>query len=211
MILGPTIIRECSVCGKHISQSSMVSGNTFGARFWTDGSIDAPMLLDNSWLIKCQHCASLVWIDEQKQVGQIEHKGPFAPVDERFSNARPGFTPTLQDYADFLETCKNNQDKERYVRVRAWWAGNDSSRNTDKIPPLDAFEAQNLRALLNLLDEDNDSDRIMKAEAFRELGQFADAEKLLEYKFEKKLLKTASFIRELNRKQITTVAEMKFE
>jgi uncharacterized Zn finger protein len=60
MIPGPTVIYECSSCGKHIEQQTIVSGNTFGARFWTDGKVDAPMLPDEPWLVKCQHCGILV-------------------------------------------------------------------------------------------------------------------------------------------------------
>jgi hypothetical protein len=72
MTPGPTIIRECSACGKHISQHTIGSGNTFGARFWTDGKRDAPMFPDQPWLVRCQHCGTLVWIDEQTQIGEID-------------------------------------------------------------------------------------------------------------------------------------------
>ncbi|MBN1464158.1 hypothetical protein JXA02_00250 [candidate division KSB1 bacterium] len=39
MILGTVIIRKCSACGELIVEDSIGSGNTFGARFWTDGRI----------------------------------------------------------------------------------------------------------------------------------------------------------------------------
>ena len=44
MLPGPTIIRECPECGQPIKQWTLLSGNAFGARFWTDGKPDAPML-----------------------------------------------------------------------------------------------------------------------------------------------------------------------
>lgn len=38
-IPGPTVIRECPQCRVPIEQDTMTSGNTFGARFWSDGKM----------------------------------------------------------------------------------------------------------------------------------------------------------------------------
>lgn len=208
---GPTIVRECCACGKNIAQYTIRSGNTIGARFWTDGARDAPMLRDQPWLVKCPHCRTLVWIDEQKQVGVIDPRGSETRGADKFADARPALTPTLQDYAHFLEAGVSDKQKERYVRLRAWWAGNDLRRESGQSTPLDSFETANLRAFVTLLDEAEDNDRLMKAEALRELGEFADAEILLATEFGDELKQAVSIIRDLNQKQITTVAEMKSE
>jgi hypothetical protein len=50
----------------------------------------------------------------------------------------------------------------------------------------------------------------MKAEAFRELGEFSKAEKLLAPKFWSTMTEAASIIRDLNKKQITKVTELCF-
>lgn len=211
MTPGPTIIRECSVCGKHIAQHTIGSGNTFGARFWTDGKRDAPMLPDQPWLVKCQHCGSLVWIDEQKQVGEIDPWGLEPRDADRFADARPASTPTLRHYVHFLEADVSDKQKERYVRLRTWWAGNDARRESVQSTSLDSHETENLRAFVTLLNEAEDNDRLMKAEALRELGEFVDAENLLATEFEAELKLAVSIIRDLNQKEIATVAEMKFE
>lgn len=211
MTPGSTIIRECSACGKHIAQHTIASGNTFGARFWTDGKRDASMLPDQPWLVKCEHCNSLVWIDEQKQVGEIDPWGSRARDADKFPDARSALTPTLQEYAQLIEAGVSDKNKERYLRLRAWWAGNDPRRDTGRSAPLDSFEARNLRAFVTLLDEAEDNDRIMKAEALRELGEFAAAENLLATEFGEELLQAVSIISDLNLKRIATVAEMKFE
>jgi len=211
MTPGPTKIRECSACGKHVTEHTIGSGNTFGARFWTDGKIDAPMLPDQPWLIKCQHCGTLVWIDELTQVGKIDPGGVETLYGSRFPDARPGLVPTLQDYTAFLETGLSDKQKERYVRLRSWWAGNDSRRGSNQSKPLNSFETENLRAFVNLLDESEEGDRLMKAEALRELGEFAEAKRLLVPKFDDDLAQAASIIRDLNNKRVATVAEMRFE
>ena len=210
MTPGPTIIRECSACGKHIAQHTIASGNTFGARFWTDGKRSAPMLPDQPWLVKCQHCDTLIWIDEQRQAGEIYPRGLKSCETDRFTDARPASTPTLQDYTGFLAAGISDKRKERYIRLRIWWAGNDHRRESGQSALLDSIETENLRAFVTLLDEAEVNDRIMKAEALRELGEFADAQKLLATKFDDELTQAVSIIRELNQKGITTVAEMKF-
>lgn len=211
MTPGPTIIRQCSACGNHIAQHTIGSGNTFGARFWTDGKRDAPMLPDQPWLVRCRHCNTLVWIDEQKQVGEIDSWGSETRDADKFPDARPATTPTFQDYAGFLGAGVRDKEKERYVRLRTWWSGNDPRREAGQSKPLDSFEAQNLRAFISLLDEAEDNDRIMMAEALRELGEFAAAASLLATGFGDELLQAISIISDLNQKRLATVAEMRFE
>ncbi len=169
------------------------------------------MLPDQPWLVKCQHCGALVWIDEQTKVGEIEPWGSGTGDAGRFADARPASTPSLQDYAGLLKAGVSDKQKERYVRLRTWWAGNDPRRESGQSTPLDSPEAENLRAFVTLLDEADDNDRVMKAEALRELGEFADAERLLATKFEEELTQAVSIIRDLNQKGILTVAEMEFQ
>ena len=105
---------------------------------------------------------------------------------------------------------RRNKQKERYVRQRKWWAGNDSRRGSED-SPLSYFEVENLFSFIALLNKYEKDDRIMKAEAFRELGEFSKAEKLLAPKFWSTMTKAASIIRDLNKKKITKLTEMIFE
>jgi len=169
------------------------------------------MLPDQPWLVKCQHCGTLVWIDEQRQVGETYQPQSLKNRDaDKFADARPASTPTLQDYAGFLKAGVSDKQKERYVRLRIWWAGNDPRRESGQSTPLDSFETENLRAFVMLLDEAEINDRIMKAEALRELGEFTNAQKLLATEIDDELIQVVSIIRNLNQMGITTVAEMKF-
>jgi len=36
---GPDIIRRCTGCGSGVTERTMLSGNTFGAKIWTDGKL----------------------------------------------------------------------------------------------------------------------------------------------------------------------------
>jgi len=46
MIPGPGQVVACPRCEAEASYSTMISGNNFGARFWTDGRMIAPMLVE---------------------------------------------------------------------------------------------------------------------------------------------------------------------
>jgi hypothetical protein len=50
----------------------------------------------------------------------------------------------------------------------------------------------------------------MKAEVFRELGEFEEAESLLSIEFEEDFSLAVSLIRELNQRRIVTVSEIFF-
>lgn len=67
MLPGPKIIRKCSKCKNLVQQETLMSGNTLGARYYTDGKMEAPMLPYLQYLIKCPHCNYLIWINKQKK------------------------------------------------------------------------------------------------------------------------------------------------
>ena len=209
MTPGPTIIRKCSICGELIAEYTINSGNTFGARFWTDGKTDAPMLPDAPWLVKCKHCEELLWIDEQEQIGKIEPWGILEEDDSKFKDALPPVTPSLQDYFTGLSTGVFERRKERYLRLRIWWAGNDMRRDMDQSKSMSDKEISNLRAFMPLLDETNENDRIMKAEAMRELGMFEEANALLTKPFSKELAQAAAIISDLTGQKVSAVREMR--
>lgn len=210
MTPGPTIIRECSACRKLIAQHTIGSGNTLGARFWTDGKRDAPMLPDEPWLVKCPHCGARIWIDEQKQVGEIEPWGARDQDAAKFSDACPYGTPSIHDYLAFLAKGVSDDQKKHYLRLRVWWAGNDERRQGAEDAPMSSEETDNLRAFVLLLDETEESDRLMKAEAMRELGHFAEARGLLSKPFSTELSQAVAIITELTEQEMTSVMEMKF-
>jgi len=169
---GPSIIRRCSGCSGLIIQPTILSGNTIGARFWTDAYQRAPMLPDLPAMVRCPHCEALVWISELKHVGAVDAK------DKRhkaFPDAQHYAPPTFEDYIQKLDEEVADGAKAKYLRVNAWWAGNHPRRKGRSVPPLFADERDNLRALAPLLDETIEHDRLMMAEVMRELGEFEDA------------------------------------
>jgi hypothetical protein len=209
---GPTIIRECPTCSQYIKQVTLESGNMVGARFWTDGKMDAPMMPEQPWLVKCPSCKSLFWVDKAKQLAELE---PLANVKKEFSDALVYEHLTETDYLKFLQKKNISKKKEEYVRIRAWWCSNDSMRY-EKPPQgfkvvFSKDQEDNISELYELLDEKDQNQRIMKAEIARERSMFDEAISLLEYKFSKGFDKAVSVIRERCKSRSAVVAEIKYK
>src|SRR5512137_2322750 len=100
MLPGPTNIRRCSFCGNPIAENTVRSWNTFGARGWTDGKMEAPMRPDKPLLARCPHCNGLVWIEEQEQVGRIGVTESLST--SRFKDAALCETLEAQEYFSYL-------------------------------------------------------------------------------------------------------------
>lgn len=95
------------------------------------------MLPDHLLLVLCPHCASPVWIEELEVVGRIS---PWQGGEERFWEAARFHVPPARDYLALLRKEFATPEKERYVRIRAWRAGNDVRRAPDKESPLSSSE-----------------------------------------------------------------------
>ncbi len=208
MTPGPTIIRKCSVCSKSIEQHTIGSGNTFGATFWTDGKQEAPMSPDQPWLVRCPHCQAPLWIDELEEIGEVE---PWGDRRGNFIDAIPYETPSFDYYVALLEKGIGSPEKERYVRLRLWWAGNDARRTSAKEIPISSREASNLTAFAEMLDEADANDLVMKAEVMRELGRFDDARSLLARSVDRRISQAVKIIKSLVVKGDRYVSEMRFK
>jgi hypothetical protein len=178
---------------------TILSGNTLGARVWTDAKQMAPMNPETPPFIWCRHCQQGYWLADAKRVRNV---GRTSGLDNQRLEAEDQIhEPTAEQYYEVLEThnfagrrrtpgrsslgwflrllfenTSVQREREKTLRVLAWWRHNDAYRNrfsTDNPPPVltDACK-RNLHALIAMLDA-TDNDRIMRAELLRELGNFA--------------------------------------
>jgi len=142
-------------------------------------------------------------------IAKPEPKYEEGGITDQFKDAKLVSEPTFNEFLDFLLPGVHDRETERYVRLHAWWAGNDPRRQGGQAAPMTHVETANLRALLPFLEESNDADRYMKAEGFRELGEFSAAEKLLATQFDNDRLRAgARYIRDFILKKCATVHEI---
>jgi hypothetical protein len=183
------IVRECPHCKAHVVQEDTLSGNTIGAKVYTDGKREAKMLPDHPALVKCPVCGGRFWVEEAVEVDY-----GFEAAEGKKKVQAPAETELL----DYLVGQVVPRKQEKYLRFRAWWAANDVWRWLPNPKPAFSNEqVKNLKALSALLDESDSDERIFKAEIARELGNFEECLLLLSYQFEKDYDWTVGFIRKL--------------
>jgi len=186
MIPGPDKIIACPNCKGLAKYMTLVSGNTFGARLWTDGKQVAPMLPRPLAVVMCRHCMECFWLAEAEEVGTVDRwRGEGQQVNPAWATAEEVQEPTEEEYYGALEKgLAATPEQERNLRVLAWWRRNDAFRDAlqppaEGIPSAPGPWRKNLKALAHLLDEGDENDRLMKAEVLRELGDFESAKQVL--------------------------------
>ena len=191
------IVRECPHCNARFVQEDTLSGNTIGAKVYTDGKREAKMLPDHPALVKCPVCGGLFWVQEAEE------------VDSGFEAAegKPKvLDPSEKEMLAFLADQNLPKDKEIYLRMRAWWAANDVWRwLPNPKPAFSKEQVKNLDALSALFDESEPNQRILKAEIAREMGRFDECLLLLSYQFEPGYDFAVSFIRKLAEGKVQAV------
>ena len=186
MIPGPDQIIACPKCKGLAKYMTLVSGNTFGARVWTDGKQVAPMLPRPPAVVKCRHCGECYWLAEAQELGTVDRwGGEGQQVNPAWAAVEEVQEPTEEEYyRAFEKGLATSPEQERNLRVLAWWRRNDAFRDAPRAPAGGDPSApgpwrKNLQALAHLFHEGGENDSLMKAEVLRELGDFASAKQVL--------------------------------
>lgn len=181
MLPGPTLVYQCPKCGRRITRESLLSGNTLGAIYYSDGKFFAPMLPEFPILTKCKQCNTILWLSKLEEIGNNE---------SYFENS---FDTTYADKAKFLsindyfraldEGLAETTEEEIFIRQRIWWSYNDRVRKGNKLFVNKNDERRwemNCYKLINLLDYSDLNQRVMIAELKRNLGDFNGCIEVLE-------------------------------
>lgn len=189
MLPGPKLIKECPACKGHIIEKTIASGNTFGALFWPDGKMEAPMMPNYPAYIGCPHCKASFWIEDAELVKSLgwdegielpdsildiaQHKYPLSYKD-----------PTESIYLQGLKDSKLTKDKEIYLRVNLMRLYNDANRDQKTQRPTTKAQKDNWQRLIEILGNETTEDKLLKAEVYREMGEFNQAKATLKGEFD---------------------------
>jgi len=130
MTEGPDCIYKCLGCGNHLTKGSIASGNTFGAKIYSDGKRIAPNLPEFPDLTQCKKCNTFLWLRKIKESGtyfgdikntewEKADRVEFLEIDDYFIALNSGIAESRFD--------------EIYIRNAIWWAYNDRIRNGNDI------------------------------------------------------------------------------
>ena len=171
MTPGPTLLKECNKCGGLSWTGTFASTNTFGAKFWPDGKMDAPMQPDEHWLVLCGHCNYPIWADETKEIDgywsykQLSYVGyrRYMGVDKEWNErSRNRFRPrSIDDFDNDYEeyefedgnpdmTWEEQTDYED-KRREAW--GNHVDRLIAKYPNTKEYKTTTIADLQDTLKQ----------------------------------------------------------
>lgn len=166
---GPEQILECPKCRALVMVSTLASGNTFGAKWWTDGKMEAPMMREQPAITECSGCGDFYWLSDAKVVGEYEF-GDSPPeknkVFDLWIRATRVFEMTEEMLSEAIsEGAAQNRDQELYLRMRLWWAGNDPFRSVHErdISP----ESQETAALKKMQEQISDLLQKLRKESTR--------------------------------------------
>lgn len=175
MIPGPIHIIQCPQCGHPGKKSTLMSGNTFGAEFWSDGKQVAPMLPEYPYLVKCIKCGTFFFAEEENAIGQYEWP---ERVEDKWPEAKFFEFPSFHEYFEALGTDID----ELYIRYAAFKSYNDYIRENkeDEITQeMKDLNNDNMKSLLCLFSEKEPGELFPLIEINRQLGRFDKCQDLL--------------------------------
>ena len=170
---GPNYVYKCPNCSNLLTKASLMSGNTFGAKIFSDGKRIAPMLPEFPNLTKCKKCNTIFWLSKLKEIGTF---GWGADKNSDWQNADRAEFLEIDDYYDAISKgIAENTQEELLIRQHIWWAYNDRIRKGQEIFNDESDELrwiENVKKLKILLDKSDINQKIMIAEINRNLGDF---------------------------------------
>jgi hypothetical protein len=108
MIPGPPKYVACPRCSTVYSFRSLISGNTFGARYWSNGNQVTPMLPHTPQFTRCEECHHFFWLREGKVINPSEK-----------ISARNFFE---RDHLEMIESRTDLTNRDLvYLRTHSWW------------------------------------------------------------------------------------------
>ncbi|MFC1502866.1 hypothetical protein ACFL53_00730 [Pseudomonadota bacterium] len=190
---GPAVYKACTHCQSAIEIVPLLAGNTLGGTLWSDGFLDTEQMPEQDLLGRCRHCNEIVSLADLEPHPQQE-----APADnEDFSY----LSLTLADYEMLLQHLGNIAEYYHvYLRTKFWQLSNHQRRHSDTTIPLTEQEQENLQALLPLLGNE-DADRLLRAEIYRQQGEFERAQRVLSDPFDHRVSEVMVRLKQLVRQE----------
>lgn len=176
---GPDYIYKCSQCQHYLKRGSLMSGNTLGAKLYSDGKMIARMLPEFPNLTKCSKCGCFLIINNLESVGTCDR----GEKCEEFKGADEVEFLSLDDLLKVLDTdLAKVKENEKLIRRSIWWAYNDRVRSDDELFVNSEDEIiwkNNCLRLVALLNKEDINEKIMTAELYRNLGEFDECMNLI--------------------------------
>ena len=165
-------IVHCPFCGERKELLNLASGNTFGAKHWSDQKMIAPMLPRVSPAQKCPACGKYY----------LEYKQPYEEGDDWSSErGELSYQEWKEAYGQFQADKSIKRDDMQVIRHHIIMAFNDEYyRNSDTPAPAqeEAFFIEIINDYI-ASNKWNSQNMLFKAELYREAGEMKKCEDVL--------------------------------
>lgn len=188
MLPGPPLIVKCPLCHKNKKLMSLMSGNTFGARNWSDTKQVAPMLPRLSPVQRCPHCGGYFMLSAAKT--HTSHN----PLDRYCSETGSLSYPETVEAFDTLIGGNLTREQQLELRIALVHCYNDAFRGSashsydsedydgcdERTDEDRRRHRDNLLAAIPLLRQNGPDFTSVIAEFYREAEQFDNCIKTLD-------------------------------
>ncbi len=184
MLTGPISVYQCPNCSKNILQWTLSSGNTFNAKFYSDGRIEAPGLPQSVFITKCQNCKFIFWLDKDLEIDQFEdnYLDDQLKLEKNDLYLNNGFWAELLDESALVYALENknfrNDSEEKYLRKNLLWILN--KKITNYIDYNQHLWSENTNRLIELIDSNSEKELLLSAELYRNMGEFEKCYEILD-------------------------------
>jgi hypothetical protein len=218
MLPGPNQIIACPHCGALEYYETLMSGNTFGAKLYSDGKQIAPYMPAPPPFVECHVCHQLFWLKDAMEIGTVSPWNSSANDDPSWVAAPQVQSASEEKLYEAIErlVADGSSEQLKQVRILAWHKRNDLYREDASTPiELTAVARKNMQDLSIELsgggrkgDEVALGDGLMIAELLREQGLFEPAIAFLDKNNWASLQTFADQLTELCRQKNSRVVEL---
>lgn len=182
MTPGNAILVKCPFCGTKKELMTLVSGNTFGAVYWSDNKRIAPMLPIVSPVQKCPNCGR--YYLKHKQEKEEGKNFSFYKGELSYPEWKEAFSQFAKQYVQ-KDTNRHVQiDSNDMVNIRFWLiqAYNDYYYRNKVVEPSKEeynFFCSVVNDFIDTFDWSSISAPLLKAEFYREANEMLKCEEVL--------------------------------
>ena len=172
MNFGNSRILICPFCGKKKEIMSLLSGNTFRAEMWSDNKQIAPMLPEISFVQRCPQCGKY-YITERQEL-------KYAKDSYSFDQGLLSYPVMKEAFIQLSEEGFVNEEEETKVRMMLHHAYNDYYYRSYDNKEINAEDKTLFHENGSWLIDNLITGNVLKAEFYREIGEFEVAHDILE-------------------------------
>jgi hypothetical protein len=173
MIPAPTLYYKCPGCDKIHANESIISGNTFGSKQYSDTRRITPMLPEFPSNTKCQQCGLIFWLDKTTETRdkneRSRHYANFLSID--------GFKEAL--------SLGMGTNGGRALHLRLWllWSWHEAMEKNSMQPEEvynDTAYNENITGIQQHINTNELGTELFMAELHRFAGRFEKAAAIFE-------------------------------